>query len=98
VIGVGLAPTVWLIGVIWAVGGVATQFVLVGVNAMVLRLAPENTGGTMSTVQAVRFSGAALSPVVITPVYHAEPLAGFLLPAALLAVAVPALLPPERRP
>ncbi|WP_433299335.1 MFS transporter [Pseudonocardia sp. CA-142604] len=97
VIGVGLAPTVWLIGVIWAVGGVATQFVLVGVNAMVLRLAPENTGGTMSTVSAVRFSGAALSPVVITPVYHAEPLAGFLLPAALLAVAVPTLIPPERR-
>jgi MFS family permease len=98
VIGVGLAPTVWLIGVVWAVGGVATQLVLVGVNAMVLRFAPENTGGTMSTVQAVRFSGAALGPVVITPVYHAEPLAGFLLPAALLAVAVPALLPRERRP
>ncbi|MFD1656366.1 MFS transporter [Pseudonocardia alaniniphila] len=97
VIGVGLAPTVWLIGIVWAVGGVATQFVLVGVNAMVLRLAPENTGGTMSTVQAVRFSGAALSPVVITPVYHAEPLAGFLLPAVLLAVAVPTLIPPERR-
>jgi len=98
VIGVGLAPTVWLIGVVWAVGGVATQFVLVGVNAMVLRLAPENAGGTMSTVQAVRFSGAALTPVAITPVYHAEPLAGFLLPALLLAVAVPALIPRERRP
>jgi MFS family permease len=93
VVGVGLAPAVWVIGVVWAVGGVATQLVLVGINAMVLGIAPQNPGGSMSTVQAVRFSGAAVSPVVITPVYHAEPLAGFLLPAVLLAVAVPALLP-----
>jgi hypothetical protein len=50
-------------------------------------------------VQAVRFGGGALSPVAITPIYHADPLAGFLVPAALLALAVPAALPsgPTRR-
>ncbi|WP_433282864.1 MFS transporter [Pseudonocardia xinjiangensis] len=98
VLGVGLAPVVWLVGVIWALGGVATQLVLVGVNAMVLGSVAQNPGGAMSVVQAVRFSGAALSPVAITPVYHAEPVAGFVLPAVLLAVGVPALLPRPPRP
>jgi MFS family permease len=96
VVGVGLAPAVWLIATIWAVGGVATQLVLVGVNAMVLGSAADNPGGSMSVVQAVRFGGGALSPVAITPIYHADPVAGFLVPAALLAVAVPAVLPRER--
>ena len=71
----------------------ATQLVLVGVNALVLRSAAGNPGGSMSVVQAVRFGGGALSPVAITPIYHADPLAGFLVPAALLAVAVPLALP-----
>jgi hypothetical protein len=48
-------------------------------------------------VQAVRFGGGALSPLAITPIYHADPLAAFLVPAALLAVAVPAALPRGRR-
>ena len=93
VLGVGLAPAAWLVAVVWTVGGVATQLVLVGVNALVLRSATANTGGSMSVVQAVRFGGGALTPAAITPIYHADPLAGFLVPAALLAVAVPFALP-----
>ena len=93
VLGVGLLPTVWLVALAWAVGGVATQLVTVGVNAMVLGSATHNRGGAVSMVQAVRFGGAALSPVVVIPIYHAEPLAGFLVPATLLAVAVPLALP-----
>ena len=93
VVGVGLAPTVWLVTAVWALGGVATQLVLVGVNTLVLRSSPANPGGSMSVVQAVRFGGGALSPVVITPIYHADPLTSFLIPAALLAVAVPLVVP-----
>jgi hypothetical protein len=44
-------------------------------------------------VQALRFGGGALSPVVFTPIYHADPLIGFLLPAVLLAAIVPAAMP-----
>jgi MFS family permease len=98
VIGVGIAPSVWMVAAIWALGGVATQLVLVGVNAMVLGSSEANPGGSMSVVQAVRFGGVAVGPVAITPIYHADPLAGFLLPAALLAVAVPAVLPRPPRP
>jgi MFS family permease len=93
VVGVGLAPAVWLVAAVWALGGVATQLVLVGVNALVLGSAGANPGGSMSVVQAIRFGGGALSPVAITPIYHADPVAGFLIPAALLAVAVPIALP-----
>ncbi len=93
VIGVGVAPAVWMVVSVWTLGGVATQLVLVGVNALVLRSATDNPGGSMSVLQAVRFGGGALSPVAITPIYHADPVAGFLVPAALLAVAVPAVLP-----
>ncbi len=93
VLGVGLAPTAGLVAAVWMVGGVATQLVLVGVNALVLRSASANPGGSMSVVQAVRFGGGALSPAAITPIYHADPVAGFLVPAALLAVAVPVALP-----
>jgi MFS family permease len=98
VVGVGVLPAVWMIALAWALGGAATQLVLVGINALVLR-SPQNRGGSVSVVQAVRFGGGALSPVAITPIYHADPLAGFLVPAALLALAVPAALPsdPTRR-
>jgi MFS family permease len=93
VLGVGLAPAPWLVAAVWTVGGPATQLVLVGVNALVLRSSAENPGGSMSVVQAIRFGGGALSPVAITPIYHADPLAGFLIPAALLAATVPLALP-----
>jgi MFS family permease len=92
VVCVGVLPAVWMVTLAWAIGGVATQFVLVGVNTLVLRSA-RNRGGAVSVVQAVRFGGGALSPMVIIPIYHADPLAGFLVPAVLLAVAVPAALP-----
>ena len=61
-------------------------------NALVLG-SGLNRSGSVSVVQALRFGGGALSPVAFTPIYHADPLIGFLLPAALLAIAVPAALP-----
>jgi MFS family permease len=96
VVGVGMLPNVWLVALAWAVGGVATQLVLVGVNAMILGAVERGRGGAVSVVQAVRFGGGALSPVAITPIYHADPLVGFLVPAALLGLAVPAALPRGR--
>ncbi len=98
VLGVGLAPTVGLVAAAWALGGVAAQLVLVGVNTLVLGGGGANAGGSMSVVQAVRFGGSAMSPAVILPVYHLDPLAGFVVPAVLLAVAAPLALPPDRDP
>jgi predicted MFS family arabinose efflux permease len=92
-VGVGLAPTVLAVAAIWALGGPATQLVLVGTNTMVLGAGRSNAGGATSVVQAVRFGGSSVAPVVFTPIYHADPLAAFLVPAAALAVAVPLALP-----
>jgi predicted MFS family arabinose efflux permease len=89
----GIAPTVWLVATVWTIGGIATQLVLVGVNALVLGSAGENRGGATSVVQAVRFGGGAVAPVMFTPAYHADPLAGFLVPAGLVAAVIPLVLP-----
>jgi MFS family permease len=93
---VGVLPALWMVALAWGVGGLASQLVLVGVNTFVLG-GEGNRGGAVSVVQALRFSGGALSPVAFTPVYHADPLAGFLLPAGLLAAVVPIALLRTRR-
>jgi predicted MFS family arabinose efflux permease len=97
-VGVGLAPAVWVVAAVWALGGPATQLVLVGVNSMVLGSGRANAGGATSVVQAVRFGGSSLAPVIFTPVYHADPLAAFLAPAAAMALVVPLALPRSAPP
>lgn len=92
VAGVGLVPVLGVVIALWTLAGVSSQLVLVGVNALVLGGGGANAGGAMSVVQALRFGGGSLAPVGVTPVYHADPVAGFVVPAALLAVGVPALL------
>jgi predicted MFS family arabinose efflux permease len=76
----------WLpaVAVLWALSGVATQLLLVGMNSMALTGDLANPAGAVSVVQAFRFIGAALAPIALTPVYHAWPAGAFLLPAALL--------------
>jgi MFS family permease len=89
--GVGLVPSVVAAGVLWALAGVSSQFVLVGVNALALS-GEGSRGGVVSVVQACRFLGAAATPVVFTPAYHADPLTAFLVPAGLLIAGTPAAL------
>jgi MFS family permease len=96
--GVGIVPVLGVVVALWTLAGVSSQLVLVGVNALVLgEVGAANTGGAMSVVQALRFGGGSLAPVGITPVYHADPVAGFVVPAALLAAGVPALLAARTR-
>ncbi|MDQ4115830.1 MAG: MFS transporter [Actinomycetota bacterium] len=98
VAGVGIVPVLGVVVALWTLAGVSSQLVLVGVNALVLgEVGSANTGGAMSVVQALRFGGGSLAPVGITPVYHADPVVGFVAPAALLAAGVPALLAGRRR-
>jgi predicted MFS family arabinose efflux permease len=89
----------WLpaLAVLWAVCGFFAQFVQVGLNALVLTGTGANPAGAVSVVQAFRFVGAALSPLAFTPVYHSSAVAGFLLPAVLLAAVTPLALLTKRR-
>lgn len=97
IVAIGMVPWLPFVAVAWFVAGIASQCVLVGVNAAVLSGDGGNRGGAVSVVQAFRFGGAACSPLVLTPVYAADPVAAFLLPAALLGALVPLFMPRERR-
>ncbi|MBM4639603.1 MFS transporter [Rhodococcus hoagii] len=93
---VAVAGTVGYVAVAaiaWFVAGVASQFLLVGVNAAVLGAEGGNRGGAVSVVQSFRFSGAALAPLTLTPLYATHPSASFLVPALLLAILPPLLMP-----
>ncbi|NKR91307.1 MFS transporter [Rhodococcus hoagii] len=93
---VAVAGTVGYVAVAaiaWFVAGVASQFLLVGVNAAVLGAEGGNRGGAVSVVQSFRFSGAALAPLTLTPLYATHPNASFLVPALLLAILPPLLMP-----
>lgn len=97
---VAVAGTVGYVAVVaiaWFVSGVASQFLLVGVNAAVLGAQGGNRGGAVSVVQSFRFSGAALAPLALTPLYASHPSASFLLPALLLALVPPLLMPRHSR-
>ncbi|MCR3718232.1 MULTISPECIES: MFS transporter [Prauserella salsuginis group] len=73
----------------WAAAGVCSQLVLVAVNTTVLSADGPGRSGAISVVQAMRFLGMAAAPAVFTAPYHADPLLGFALPAAVLLAAVP---------
>jgi MFS family permease len=90
-VGVGMVPNTIVVGALWGLCGVVSQFVLVGVNSLVLS-GGGNRGGAVSVVQACRFMGAAATPAVFTPAYHVSPLASFLVPAGLLVAGVPAAM------
>lgn len=89
----GLAPTIVVVAIAWAAAGVASQFVLVGVNTAVLGSSGPNRGGAVSVVQAFRFSGAAAAPLALTPLYAIHPDIAFVIPAVALAVLAPLLMP-----
>ncbi|MGW4479720.1 MFS transporter [Rhodococcus triatomae] len=89
----GVLGAVGAVAVTWALSGVAGQFVLVGVNSAILGSEGANRGGAVSVVQALRFGGAALAPLALTPLYGTHPTAAFVVPTLLLAVAAPLLMP-----
>jgi hypothetical protein len=88
---VGTTPFAAIVVIAWALTGAAAQGVLVSINALVLQSENANRGGSVSVVQSLRFMGAAVAPLAFVPLYQAHPLAGFLVPAALL-VTVPAII------
>ena len=98
VVTVGTVTNLMVVAVAWFLAGVASQCVLVGVNAAVLGDPGANRGGAVSVVQAFRFGGGAFAPLALTPVYSADPTAAFLVPAVLLAVVTPVAMPASPRP
>jgi MFS family permease len=88
---IGVVPWVGAVGALWALSGLCAQFILVGLNTLVLT-SDHNPAGAVSVVQAFRFIGAAAAPLALTPVYHHSAVLGFLVPAVLLAATAPLAL------
>jgi MFS family permease len=88
---IGVAGSLPVVVLAWAVGGICGQLVLVGVNAVVLGRDDAGRGGAISVVTALRFLGMSASPAAFTPLYRTDPALGFLVPAALLAAVTPLL-------
>ena len=71
----------------------------VGLQYLTVRAAPSNRGGALSAVSAFRFTGAALAPVALLPLYHVRMSTSFLVAAATLLLATLALIAlPGRSP
>ncbi|MGB3443608.1 MAG: MFS transporter [Actinophytocola sp.] len=88
---IGVVPWVGAVGMLWALGGFFAQFIMVGINTLVLT-SDHNPAGAVSVVQAFRFIGAAAAPIAFTPIYHHSTALGFLVPAVLLAATAPVAL------
>src|SRR4051794_13151920 len=87
---VGLAPSVALLAVTWALAGVASQTVWATVYTLAVDAAPGNRAGAVSIIGACRFAGNALAPVVWLPLFNTHewlPFAGAGVLLALLTVA-----------
>ncbi|EHR51055.1 arabinose efflux permease family protein [Saccharomonospora marina XMU15] len=88
----GLVGTVPAVAASWALAGVAAQLVIVAVNVSVVSGRSRGRGGAISAVQALRFLGMAAAPALFTAPYRFDPVLGFVVPAALLALVAPAAL------
>jgi MFS family permease len=83
---VGLAPSVALLAVTWALAGVASQTIWATVYTLAVDAAPGNRAGAVSIVGACRFAGNAFAPVVWLPLYNAEAWLPFAGAGVLLAL------------
>lgn len=76
---VPVMPQLWLVAVCWAFTTLAAQGMQMGINLAVLR----SPGGIslISTVQAFRFYGSSLTPLILLPVYTMSMGWAFWIPA-----------------
>ncbi|AWB84936.1 MFS transporter [Corynebacterium liangguodongii] len=84
-LGIGLASSMVLVAVLWGIVVTAGQGVQVGVNLVTLR--SSSGAQILSSVQAFRFFGSALTPVLILPLYSAHHTLGFGVAAGALVMA-----------
>ncbi|MEU4806838.1 MFS transporter [Actinosynnema sp. NPDC023587] len=89
---IGILPSLVAVGVLWAAAGAFSQAVIVGLSALVLGGDGGNRGGAISVLGSFRFLGGSASPMAFVPLYHFQPAAAFLAPAALVLLLPPVLL------
>lgn len=79
------------LAVLWAGAGATAGLLTVSVNSLAVDAVPTNRSGGVSVVQAFRFGGMAVAPLLWLPPYHHSPALAFALAGVctlLAAVAV----------
>jgi MFS family permease len=89
----GIAPTAALVGALWFVIGIGSALLWAGVNVLAVEAVPGNRAGGTSVVSAFKFAGNAAAPLMWLPLYHIDPVLGFLGAAALAALTGAFILP-----
>jgi MFS family permease len=97
VAGVGLTRSALTLALCWTAAGAAASLLNVALQNLTVRAVPENRGGALSAVSAFRFTGAAIAPVALVPVYSGRAALSFFVAAGTLLFAVAALLALPRR-
>jgi MFS family permease len=92
----GLSATPLILVLWWTLAGASASMINVALQNLTVRAVPANRGGALSAVSAFRFSGAALAPLCLLPIYADHPRAAFFAAgAALLLVAVVLVILPR---
>src|SRR4051794_35566817 len=81
----GLVDGAALLALVWASAGLASTLVWAGLNTLMVRAAPANRAGAVSLVGAFKFTGNAIAPLVLLPIYEARAWLAFAGAAALSA-------------
>lgn len=61
--------TTLVLAVVWTTAGAASALSTVAVQNLAAREVPDNRGGALSVTSAFRFTGAAIAPVALLPLY-----------------------------
>ena len=70
VLGLGLAPGIWTLALLWFAVGCAATFVWAGLNTMAVENFPENRAGAVSVFSAFKFFGVAVAPLIYIPLLN----------------------------
>lgn len=71
---------------LWLATGVASALLWAGLNVLTVSAAPRNRGGAVSLIGAFKFTGNALAPVLLLPLYDLDPRLAFATAGALCVV------------
>lgn len=94
----GLSRTPLTLVLWWTLAGASASLINVALQNLTVRAVPANRGGALSAVSAFRFSGAALAPPLLLPIYADHPLAAFVTAGGALLLVAAVLIVLPRRP
>ena len=92
VIGVGFSSSPALLATLWTLAGCGGSMLTVVIQSLTVRAQPDNKAGALSVVSALRFTGSAVAPLALLPIYDRGPGTAFIVAGCAAALTAPSLL------